>query len=66
LLESLQGRAAQFDISYREFAALRHQLVDRVLERLGGGPPPKIRDFQTITEQDFLDALQQVRGLDKF
>lgn len=62
-LENLRARAAQFDISYREFETLRHQLVDLVLERLGGGPPVKVREFQTIREQDFLNELHKTRGL---
>lgn len=61
-IDSLRARAAQFDISYREFETLRHQLIDVALERMGGGPPPKSRLQQMISEQEFLNALQTIRG----
>lgn len=65
-LESLRARAAQFDISYREFDALRQELVDRVLEKFSGGPPTKTRELQAISEKDFLNALQKIRGMAVF
>jgi len=62
-LQSLRSRAAQFDVSYREFDTLRKELVDKVLEHFSGGPPAKARELQTISEKDFFNALQKIRGM---
>ena len=62
-LASLESRAAQYDVTFREFERVRALLVDQKMEHLGGARGSVRRRHESISEQEFLDALQQVRGM---
>ena len=57
--ESLKARAAQFDITFREYLALEIVLVEETMDRAGSKRPP--RSLLTIGEQEFLNALATIR-----
>jgi len=55
--EQLARRAAQFDLTYRQFEALRVKLVDEVVDRFAGSPRGRARELQVIGEKELMDAL---------
>jgi len=59
--ESLKVRAALFDVTFREYERLRVKLVDDFVAGLPL-PPPKGQALQNIAEQEFRDALDEIRG----
>lgn len=59
--DSLQARADQFDITYREFLKLKTHLVDYVIEQIESGKLAPNRFLNLISETEFLDALRKIR-----
>ncbi len=60
--ESLKARAAQYDVTFREYEHLRAELVDAFIQ---GQPIHAKRNavLQTVLEQDFIHALSKLRGI---
>lgn len=61
-LESLKGRAAQYDVTFREYEKLNQVLIDDFIQDLAFQNKKLSRNHQIISEREFLDALSQVRG----
>jgi len=60
--EHLQRRAQQFDVTFRQYEALKKTLVDAVVDSFSGAPRGRARELQIIGEREFLDALAALRG----
>ena len=58
--EQLARRAAQFDITYRQYQVLSVKLVDEVVDRFAGSPRGRARELQVIGEKELLDALADI------
>lgn len=61
-IESLKGRAAQYDVTFREYEKLQSHLVDGFLSHLETLNTKPARKHQIISEKEFLDALGEIRG----
>jgi hypothetical protein len=59
---SLKARAAQYDITFREYDKLHKELVEKFVDQLALHNRKIARKHQLIQEQEFLDALASVRG----
>ena len=59
--ENLQRRAAQFDITFRQYEALHKMLVDDILEQFAGTARERSRSLQILGEKEFMDALAALR-----
>ena len=60
-VSSLKGRAAQYDVTFREYERLREILVTRFIEELEHHNKKPSQRQQVIHEKEFLDALSDVR-----
>lgn len=60
-LESLKLRAAQFDITFREFQNLEKSLVKEFLDKVFLSNPAPARALGIISEREFSDALRELR-----
>ncbi|MDJ0836412.1 MAG: helix-turn-helix transcriptional regulator [Acidobacteriota bacterium] len=60
--ENLQRRAAQFDITFRQYEALHKMLVDDILDQFAGTARERSRSLQIIGEKEFVDALAAIRN----
>ncbi len=60
--ESLKPRAAQYDITYREYESLHELLVTRYLERTPAARTRASRHSHLISEDEFLQALGELRA----
>ena len=60
--ENLMHRAAQYDVTFREYQKLHDQLVKKFLANFIKTSASKAKDLQVIQQKDFIDALAQVRG----
>ncbi len=60
--ESLKARAAQYDVTFREYEQLQKALVTRFIADLSKHNTKPARKHEMIHEREFLDALGEVRG----
>ena len=60
--EGLNRRAAQYDVTYREYETLKQHLVDEVVDGFVGASLDRARNLQIVDRKEFLDALANVRG----